>query len=170
MLTDALHTSDMRLMVILVNYIVKADYSICFEEVGCQIRNKWGETIGSIPANKCRLYKVEHLYLASTMPEKVELFMLHQHLRHISANTIHTLIHTHAVEGLQLIDDSFLIICDLCKYAKTMYKAIHKECTTLLTEHFGNEIHSDVWGLSSINTIGGWCYYATFTDDYSSWT
>ena len=40
MLTDALHTSDMGLMVILVNYIVKADYSICFEEVGCQIRNK----------------------------------------------------------------------------------------------------------------------------------
>jgi hypothetical protein len=35
---------------------------------------------------------------------------------------------------------------------------------------FGEEVHSDVWGPSPDNSIGGKRYYITFTDNYSHYT
>jgi hypothetical protein len=33
-------------------------------------------------------------------------------------------------------------------------------------DSFGAEIHSDIWGPSPVQSIGGRNYYVTFTDDY----
>ena len=37
-------------------------------------------------------------------------------------------------------------------------------------KEFADEIHTDLWGPVSIATFGGWCYYISFTDDWSRWT
>ena len=51
-----------------------------------------------------------------------------------------------------------------------MCKPIRKECEALLVKSFGAEIHSNLWGPSSISSLGGRKYYATFTDNYSHYT
>jgi len=104
-LTDTLHAPDMGLTVISVSHIAKAGYSICFKDKGCKIKNQNSDIIGNIPVNECRLYKVKHAYLATTIPKKVDILTLHRCLGHISMDAIRALIHTHAVQGLQLIDD-----------------------------------------------------------------
>jgi hypothetical protein len=37
-------------------------------------------------------------------------------------------------------------------------------------KHFGDEVHTDVWGLSSIPTRQGHQYFASFTDDCTHFT
>ncbi len=58
-------------------------------------------------------------------------------------------------------------MCDLCEYAKTTCKAIRKECEAPQADAFGAEVHSDIWGPSPVQTIGGRKYYITFTDDHT---
>src|SRR6266702_759951 len=45
-----------------------------------------------------------------------------------------------------------------------------KEREGVQANAFGEEIHSDVWGLSPLQTIGGRRYYITFTNDHSRFT
>ena len=59
MCTDTLHAPDMRLTVISVSCISRLQRLIW--RVRLPDQKKRGETIGSILANECRLYKVEHL-------------------------------------------------------------------------------------------------------------
>jgi transposase InsO family protein len=46
-------------------------------------------------------------------------------------------------------------------------KPIKNERLAPLATHFGDEIHSDLWGPSPIASLGGHCYYVTFTDDHT---
>ena len=36
--------------------------------------------------------------------------------------------------------------------------------------HFGDEIHSDVWGLSTVKNPSHKEYYVSFTDNHTRWT
>ena len=44
-------------------------------------------------------------------------------------------------------------------------KVILKERKAPPAKRFGDEIHTDLWGPSPINSLGGCRYYITFTDD-----
>ena len=96
--------------------------------------------------------------------------MLHQWLGHVAPSTIHTLVKSSAIEGIQLIDNRSAIIYDSCKYAKTMHKPIQKERDTPLADAFGAEVHTDLWGPSPTPSLGGHKYYVTFTDDHMHYT
>ena len=75
-----------------------------------------------------------------------------------------------AIKGIEI--DSALKIqhCDSCKYAKATQKPIKKERQTPRAAKFGDEIHSDVWGPSPIQTSGHKNYFVSFTNDYMRWT
>ena len=60
--------------------------------------------------------------------------------------------------------------CDLCEYAKLMCKPIGKLCNPLCQSNFGNEVHTDLWDPSPIQTGRHSCYYAFFTNDYMWYT
>jgi len=47
---------------------------------------------------------------------------------------------------------------------------VRKEREEPLAASFGDEIHSDVWGPASIETIHHRKYYASFTDDSTRWS
>jgi Reverse transcriptase (RNA-dependent DNA polymerase) len=61
-------------------------------------------------------------------------------------------------------------VCPSCEYVKTTCKVIKKERTVGIADAFGAEIHTDLWGPSTVQTIGGCKYYVTFTDDHTRYT
>jgi hypothetical protein len=166
-LKDTLHAPDIGLMIILIGCIVKARCTVSFGTDKCTIKNNAGHTIGIMPTNTKGLYRVDHGEAVGTAIEAVPLYTLHHHLGHISPNSIHSLIHSRAVTGVTLSDDSAPSICNSCKYVKNMCKVIVKEHSALQATSFGEEVHTDIWGPSPTQSLGSRKYYVTFKDDYS---
>jgi hypothetical protein len=108
--------------------------------------------------------------MAAEECEQVDMLTLHRQLGHISPNAICSLIRNNAVTGLQLDDTGPSFVCLSCKYAKTTCKAINKERTTNIADTFRAEIHTNLWGPSSVQTIGSRKYYVMFTDDHMHYT
>ncbi|KAH9058195.1 hypothetical protein EDB87DRAFT_1564342 [Lactarius vividus] len=94
---------------------------------------------------------------ASAVPrlEQIDIHSLHCRLGHISADAIRSLVRNNAIEGVQLFDDGSPIICNSCQYAKLTRKAIRSEREAPPARHFGDEVHSDLWGPSPIFSLGG---------------
>jgi len=98
------------------------------------------------------------------------MLTLHRGLSHISPNSIQTLIRSGTVTGLQLDDTGPSFVCPSCEYAKTTRKVINKERVADIVNTFGAEVHTDLWGPSLVQTIGGRKYYVTFMDDHTRYT
>ena len=60
--------------------------------------------------------------------------------------------------------------CNSCEYAKTTRKPIGKERDPPHHENLGDEVHTDLWGPSPIQTPGHSQYYVSFTDDHTHYT
>jgi GAG-pre-integrase domain/Pol polyprotein, beta-barrel domain len=165
-LWDALHAPKMGLTVISINCITKVGHKVLFDGTMCRIKNSKGAIIGEIPVGGNGLYKVKHASMAAgAMTKTIKLSELHKRLGHISIATIHSLIKNNFIGGIKLTDDLNEFACDSCEYGKAMRKTIRKEWVAPLASSFGDEIHTDVWGPSPINSLGGHSYYVTFTDD-----
>jgi hypothetical protein len=169
LLRDALYAPDMGLTVVSIGCMVKVGCTVQFEDRTCTISRN-GRTIGNVPASANSLFKVKHALAAAESLEHVDILTLHRRLRHISLNVIHTLIRNKAVSGIHLIDDHPSYACDSCEYAKTTRKPIQKQRKGPQADSFGDEIHTDVWGWSTTESLGGRRYYVTFTNDHSCYS
>ena len=170
-LRDTLYAPEIALTVVSVSRITKAGFAVAFEGNTCKITSPGGKTVGRIPATNNGLYRVEHVNVASTAADEViDMRTLHKRLGHAAASTIRALIRSGAIQGILLKDDGQPFHCESCEYAKATRKPIKKECQTTPASTFGEEIHTDVWGPSELQTLGGRKYYLTFTDDYSRYT
>ena len=74
------------------------------------------------------------------------------------------------IEGLEADLTITIQPCASCEYGKATQKPIKKTHEELRASKFGDEIHSDVWGLSPVQTPGHKEYYVSFTDDHTRWT
>ena len=95
---------------------------------------------------------------------------LHQRMGHIAPEAVKKLVREGQVEGIELEVEGEIETCESCEYAKTTRKNIKKEREEPKATHFGDEIHSDVWGPSQVETINHCCYYASFTDNNTHYT
>ena len=102
-LCDVLHAPDMGLTVVSISRIVKSGCLVEFEDGSCKIK-RGQKVVSQVPASANRLYKVEHA-LVTTLPEYVDILMLHRRLGHISVDAIRTLIRSNAITGIHLIDE-----------------------------------------------------------------
>ena len=171
LLKDTLYAPQIGVTIVSVSRIAKAGYLVSFEDNCCNIRKgEDKQTVGSIPANGNGVYKVEHALTASAAFEQVSIHTLHRRLGHVSLDSIRNLTRNNAIAGVQVIDDGSPSICDSCEYAKATRKVIQKERTAPQAGAFGDEVHTDLWGPSPIQSLGGRKYYASFTDDYSRYT
>jgi hypothetical protein len=168
-LQDALHAPDMGPMIVSIGQIIRVGCVVLFEGDCCYIKNKKGKIIGKIPHSANGLFKVECQVMAASVEEHVSIPTLHRRLGHISPVAIRSLIHHNVINGVKITDDDFTS-CDSCNYMKTTRKPIKVECIAVPAMTFGEEVHSDVWGPSPLNSLGGRRYYITFTDDYSRYT
>jgi len=93
---------------------------------------------------------------------------VHEQLGHIAPDSIHQMIKDGTVIGVTL-DEAYELMgtCDSCEYAKLMCKPIGKLHDPLRQSNLGDEVHTDLWGPSPVQTGGHSRYYASFTDDYT---
>jgi hypothetical protein len=92
----------------------------------------------------------------------------HRLFGHIAPSTAKRLLTKGFVTGIELDSSGDEpTFCESCIYAKSRHQKIPKvregDCVT----SFGEEIHSDVWGPSPVESLGGRCFFVTFTDDHS---
>jgi len=154
-LKDVLHALDMGATIVLISRIAKAGFLICFEGQSCKIKDLHDKVIGVIPASDNGLYKVDRVYSAVMALEHVELATMHRCLGHIALDAIWTLFRSGAAEGVQLIDNGAPLICNSCEHVKSMWKIICREHEEMLTPSFGAEVHTNLWGLSPVTSMGG---------------
>ena len=119
------------------------------------------------------LYRVEHELrdvVAAVDAEVVTIEKLHHLMGHILPDAARELVKKGIVDGFTLNKASKIQSCNSCKYGKAHCKAIGKERVATWASNIGDEVHSDVWGPSPMQTIGGHEYYTTYTDGNSSFS
>ena len=119
------------------------------------------------------LYCVEHEAMdvvAAVDAEVVTIEKLHHLMGHISPDTVKVLVKKGIVDGFTLNESSEIKSCDSCKYGKAHRKLIGKVRVEPWASNIGDEVHSDVWGPSPIQTIGSCEYYTTYMDDNSAFS
>jgi hypothetical protein len=121
------------------------------------------------------LYQVDHSVegggeMGGLATEVLTEEELHHHMGHITPEATKCMISKHSVKGIELDNSSKLKAFDSCKYAKATQKPIKKSREKPRASKFGEEIHSDLWGPSPVQTPGKKEYYATFTDNHTRWT
>ncbi len=128
--------------------------------------------VGYVPVSKNGLFKLRHVYalMVHESSDLINLYTLHWKLGHLSPGIIRMLMNANAIIGYQLIDDLSPFSCDACAYAKTTHKHISKLCKTPVSDSFGLEIHSDLWGPAFVDSLGKRRYYVTFIDDCTRYT
>ncbi|KAL5478633.1 hypothetical protein ACEPAI_2819 [Sanghuangporus weigelae] len=142
----------------------------------CIIIDPEGRKIADIPRTERGLYRFNvdsATYLINDEDERQKLTVdqLHARLGHISPKSATQLITKGLVEGIQL-DQSVPApkTCDSCLYGRATRFQITKARSSKLAENFGDEIHTDLWGPSPVQSIGGKRYYVSFTDDATRFT
>ena len=113
------------------------------------------------------LYCVEH---EAVDAEVVTIEKLHHLMGHISPDAVKVLVKKGIVDGLTLDESSEIKSCNLCEYGKAYHKPIGKVRVEPWASKIGDEVHSDVWGPSPIQTISSHKYYTTYTDDNSAFS
>src|SRR5271168_512426 len=177
LLKDVLYAPKMGVTLISIGKIDTAGCAALFHKSQLRIFSSMKEKklLAQIEM-KDGLYRVEHeknvdLVAAAVMPEVVTIEKLHCIMGHIAPEAAKTLIKKGLVEGFKLDESSTMpYTCDSCEYGKTHRKPIKKEREAPRAAKIGDEIHSDVWGPSPVQTIGGREYYSTYTDDHSRYT
>ena len=176
LLKDVLYAPKMGVTLISIGKIDIAGYAALFHRSQLRIFSSMKEKkmLAQIPM-KNGLYRVEHErdvdVAAVVLPEVVSIEKLHRVMGHIAPEAAKTSVTKGLVEGFKLDDSSKMPgTCDSCEYGKAHRKPIKKEREALRAGKIGEEVHSDVWGPSPIQTIGGREYYSAFTDDYSRYS
>ncbi|KDQ11880.1 hypothetical protein BOTBODRAFT_89298, partial [Botryobasidium botryosum FD-172 SS1] len=97
---------------------------------------------------------------------KLTLTELHCRLGHISPKITRCLVRNGVVRGVNL-EEGPAEFCKACVKANPVGKGFPKEWSSERVAAIGDLIHSGLWGLSQVESMGGKQYYVSFTDDHS---
>ena len=96
---------------------------------------------------------------------------LHTHLSHVAPSMIRDMLTKGMVEGVKLDPmHSTMGQCKSCEYGKAIRNPIGTVHEPKRCERFGDEVHTDLWGPSDIQTPGHKKFYMSFTNDYTRYT
>ena len=122
------------------------------------------------------LYKTQHTYPIPTIAtakgdEQLTMVELHARLSHISVTMIHDMLAKGMISGVTLHPNrSDMGQCAACEYGKAVQKPIGNVHEPSRSAKLSDEIHTDVWALSPVQTPGKRSYYCSFTDDHTCYT
>jgi hypothetical protein len=175
-LTEVLYSPEIGYTLISVGRLDDAGLSATFGQGKCEILGSDGERIGAIPKSGKGLYRVVHESVepqssadsANAATTRITPLEAHRRFGHIAPAAAKRLVTHGFVTGLELdTSGEEPTFCESCVYAKSRRQTIPKVREGECAKSFGEEIHSDVWGPSPIQSLGGRQYFVTFTDDYS---
>jgi hypothetical protein len=101
----------------------------------------------------------------NAVTESVSLMTLHRMMGHIAPTTARRMVERGSVTGVRILSGDPVEFCESCIYAKATRKPIPRMREGERAKYFGDEIHTDLWGPSPIESFGGKRYYISFTDD-----
>lgn len=171
LLKDVLHCPNMGLTLVSISKITAAGYKVVFQGPTCKIFNLRDKVVGLINI-KSGLNCVDHevmvnVGMAGEACKILTVKELHRQIGHIAPEAAKKMVSSGAVRGIELNPSTTIQSCDSCEYAKATCKPIRKTHEEPRTSKFGNEIHSDVWGPSPVQTPGQKEYYVSSTDDHT---
>ena len=167
-LKEVLYSPEVGYTLVSICRLDEKGFLATFSSRNCTIHGPKGEWVGEIPKTNRGLYKTEHepAEEVNLAEEILTVDKLHWCLGHISLKSTQKLVKDGFVTGLKLEPTSNAdIFCESCIYAKATCKMVPKAREGKCTAKFGDEIHTDVWGLAPVESKGGKCYYITYTND-----
>ncbi|KAI0349162.1 hypothetical protein OH77DRAFT_1373640, partial [Trametes cingulata] len=166
----------MGVTLVSISRITAAGTAVVFKDDICRISRADGTTVAVIPRSN-GLYRLRvsrgetaapAIVPAAGSVRAVTRDELHRELGHISPEAAREMVAKGAVEGLVLAEtDGPAKDCESCAAGKTTRKAISTARVRPRANAVGDEVHADVWGPSSVRTLGGRQYYSMFTADAS---
>jgi hypothetical protein len=169
-LNNTLHAPSVRYTLISLGILDEEGYHAHIGDRHLRIVSPQGKQLGRIPCTPHYLYKVTRSHEAANATEIMSAMELHRRLGHIAVASARKLVESGAVTGIELDPDSQERECDACVYTCATCLDIPKPRISKPAEHFGDEVHSDVWGPAPVATRQGRRYFATFTDDATCFT
>jgi hypothetical protein len=174
LLKDVLYAPKMGVTLVSISRIAGAGSTVVFTGNVCRIYTKNRDIIGEIKV-RGGLYRVymsgskasAHVAAAN---EVLSINDLHRRMGHVSHERAKLLVKKGLVEGVTLEDNSEVIVCESCEWAKGQRKEISKVREEERRTAVGDEVHSDLWGPAPVESISHKCYYVSFTDDYSRYS
>jgi hypothetical protein len=115
-----------------------------------------GEKVGTLYL--CTGNTNSSIYLAST---GVDTTLWHHRLGHMSEKGMQILHKINLLPDLKQIDLDFCEHCVYGKHKRVIFLRVKKEKKSERLEL----VHTDVWGLTHISSLGGSHYYVTFIND-----
>jgi len=95
---------------------------------------------------------------------------LHRRLGHIAVESARKLVTSGAIVGVELDPGSQEADCNACIFARATRLPIPKVRISPLAQNFRDEVHTDVWGPSTISMRQNRRYFITFMDDTTQYT
>jgi transposase InsO family protein len=169
-LHGALHAPTVSYTLVSLAALDEEGYHAHIGAGSMELTSPQGERVGRIPRTPGRLYKVVHALDSANAVEPVSAMELHRRLGHIAVNNARKLVTSGAITGIELDPDAPDADCDACIFARATRLPVPKVRISPPAQNFGDEIHTDVWGPSTIQTRQGRKYFITFTDDATRYT
>jgi hypothetical protein len=173
LLKNVLYAPSMGVTLVSISKLAAAGYAALFRDSVCHIFDPKKKLLGEVIVSN-GLYRVRNgtarqpFAGAASTVETLTMENLHAHLSHIAPATIREMLAKGMVEGVRL-DPAHETMgqCVSCEVAKATRKPIGQIREPQHRRKFGDEVHTDVWGPSSVQTPGHKTYYASFTDDHT---
>jgi Reverse transcriptase (RNA-dependent DNA polymerase)/gag-polypeptide of LTR copia-type/GAG-pre-integrase domain len=163
---NAVHSPDLAFTLISVRRLDNAGYTVTFGKGMCQIMNKSGRTIATIPHSD-GLYRIstsKEINYANVSSSKISIDDAHRKLGHISCDAIKHAITKGYILGIELDPESKPGFCEACAKAKSAREPFPKASKTRATK-YGERVHWDLWGPAAVKSINGHSYVAARIDD-----
>ena len=135
-----------------------------------ELTSPQGERIGRIPHMQGHLYKTVHALDLANVVEPISVLELHCRLGHIAVLSARKLVESSTIVGVNLDPSSEGGDCDACIFARTTCLPVPKVRISPPTQNFRDEVHTDVWGPTTVATRQGHQYFIMFMDDTTRYT
>ena len=170
LLRDFLYAPKMGITLVSIGKLDVAGYAALFRDKWCQIFNSRKKKLGEIPLTS-RLYSLRSSQAAMKLfagvakhGEPLTMQEVHERLGHIAPDSIRQMIKDGTVVSVTLDEaHESMGTCDSCEYAKLTRKLIGKLRDPLRQSKLGDEVHTNLWGPSPVQTGGHSHYFPSLT-------
>ena len=169
MLNDVLHAPSITYTLVSLGMLDAQGYHIEIRGGHMDIFSPKQELITHIPRTPHGLYRVSHEEEVYAV-EVVSVMKLHRCMGHITPTSACKLVEEGLVTGIALDPALLKEHCPSCAYACSLCQSILKVRVSKQALNFGDEIHTDVWGPTTIPTCRGRWFFITFMNDATCFT